>query len=328
MFIMACKGNDFSKNTAPLMTPLIAALIGFTALYYTVRIYPYKLELAKLDKQKADQEFAIKKKEFELIRIRTNDIAIKISQALIETPDWFGRYMDEMGAAFSASIFGKRFKHFYFEKKAIAKRVIEELDKTIKYANGNTRYYLVIESGTMMFALFPEITRHLEDKISREMWKKHVTIITNNIPGAQYLMKICKENPSDDDSKMAIDCFLLPGQIDSKLVATEWNDTEYPLENLISSINHNSGQQCQNKVIGFITGHHIVRTSKGGNVTFCPVTRETIHQKIKEKIANASHKIYLIAPLMQFSLKDVDYLKEAYVAIIGYKQRCKQKENV
>lgn len=317
--------NGSIPNTFYTSLPIIiASIAGAIAIIYTLKIYQIKKEQlefererAKIDKERAEEERKTNEEVFKQISVRTNDIAFKISQALIETPDWFGRYMDEMGVTFSASIFGKRFKHFYFEKKAIAKRVIKELDKLVN-ENNDTKYYLIIESGTTMFSLFPEITRHLEylnnedeqKKKKWEKWQKHVCIITNNIPGAQYLMKNCKENPSNDDSEMAIDCYLMPGKVNSDLAATECNVPEYSFKKLIELTKNKSDN---NKVIGFLTGHHIVRSNS--NNKFYPVTSEETHKKIKEEIAQASDEIYLIAPLMQFSCADVDALKNAYTAI-------------
>ncbi len=285
------------KNLAPLFAPIMATCIGIIALYYTLIIYPYKIRQAKLENN-------IREKAKEHIGKITNEIANKISDALIETPDWFDRYMDEIGATFSASIFGKRFRHFYYEKKKIAEHVIGKIYKLDEDENKKVKkYFLIIESGTTMFSLFPEITKLLRNIEIKKYWNEHIYIITNNIPGAQYLMKNCKENPSDDDSKMAIDCFLMPGVVDSNLAATECNNPEYSFKKLINSItNKENIKQDEYRVIGFLTGHHIIPDDC--NKKFYPVTSEIKHKEIKELIVEASHEIYLLAPLMQFSFAD------------------------
>lgn len=303
--------SNWSFNNPELT---ISFLIGVIIAIFTVIIYLIKIKHLKIEKELSTEklnsvreEYKLKMQATEMIKTSYSNVAAEISNKLIETPKWLDRYMDEIGASFFPSIFGKRCKHFYFEKKAIAKKVIEELDNLVN-ENNDTKYYLIIESGTTMFSLFPEIARHLEDEKTRKIWKECVSIITNNLPGAQYLMKNCKGNPSDDDSVMAINCYLMPGIVDSDLVATECKGS---IKDIIKSLNVSKGAY---KVIGFLTGHHIVPNNKKRQ--FCPVTREGIHKKIKEQIVVASNEIYLLAPLMQFSFADVGLLNSVYKDII------------
>lgn len=228
--------------------------------------------------------------------------------------------MDEIGATFSASIFGKRFRHFYYEKKKIAEHAINKTTKIVDSDSENKTFFLIIESGTTMFSLFPAITRHLEDKDIRNKWKERICIITNNIPGAQYLMKNCKENPLSDHSKMAVNCFLMPGIVNSNLAATECNNDLFT--KAFEFLEKHKFGNKKHEVIGFLTGHHIVPyVDENKNKYFYPVTREEIHKTIKEQIVEKSQKIFLIAPLMNFSFADCNLLNRVCIHEKGPKEK-------
>ena len=69
------------------------------------------------------------------------------------------------------------------------------------------RYCFIIDSGTSMYPLFHEIAEKIKDPSKKEIWKNRVYIISNNLPGVQYLMKNGKEDPNNDNSDIAINCF-------------------------------------------------------------------------------------------------------------------------
>ena len=64
--------------------------------------------------------------------------------------------MDESGASYMGSIFGQRISHFSYEKKALAKKVIDVLESEMN-TNKETKYCLLIDSGTTTYYVFCEI---------------------------------------------------------------------------------------------------------------------------------------------------------------------------
>src|SRR5574340_714889 len=107
-------------------------LVGFAAgiivLFFTWRIYSFKLLHARLEADIAKQRLESLKNESEntmtvlkMTNQITGDIAHSISQRLVDNPTWLDRFMDQTGVTYSASVYGKRIGHFYYEKARIAK---------------------------------------------------------------------------------------------------------------------------------------------------------------------------------------------------------------
>lgn len=286
-------------------------------------------EVSEKNKEISEKQLTIKNKELDIqqkeydfkvktlaeIKNATEEISNKIAQSLIDNPTWLDRFMDETGATYVGSIFGERINHFFYEKQALAEKAIEELEIEMKL-NENMKYCIFIDSGTTLYHLFHEICNRLKRE-NKEIWKKRVFIITNNLPGVQYFMKHCTENDNEhsDDS---LKCLLLPGKPLAVYGAVTGDETiDFLKENHLKPIirKHLGVEEEEYKIISFVTGNYIVRHNfKKEDLdkkdVYLPAARDSGHYKLKSEFAKLSDKIYLISPLTKFSFATCDQLNE------------------
>ena len=270
-----------------------------------------------LEFQKTELDFKKKESDFKMealekVKTSTEDISKRITDRLIEDQTWLDRFMDETGATYGGSVFGTRINHFYYEKKALARKAIDILQEEVTN-NKEMKYCILIDSGTTTYHLFCEIcyriknNRNLAEKNC--FWTDRIVIITNNLPGIQYLMKHCKKE-YDEYSDLLIKCLLLPGEPLPVYGAVTGIDTINFLEkdhikdrikDILEVKNVNQFQ-----IISFLPSNYMVRHPEkiDGKELYCPVARgggEGGHFDIKNKFAELSDKIYLISPLTKFS---------------------------
>lgn len=230
-----------------------------------------------------------------------------------------------------SSIFGSRRDHFLTEKKAIARKTIDIIQKEL-IDNETMKFCLLIDSGTTTYELFCEIS----DRIAKvrtnkknkdrnkilDIWSNRVFIITNNLPGIQYLITNCRTG-STEYSDLFVKCLFLPGKPLPVYAAVAGSDTINFLTkfDISKRIENELGVEKRDdyQIISIISGNYIVRhhDDDSGKELFCPVARGGEvggHYAIKKEFVNMSNKIYLISPLTKFSFATCDCLNK----ISGY----------
>lgn len=306
-----------------IMAYAVAAIAGLIVIYFTWKIYRVKYQHAELEKdiaqkrlQAIDDEASNRTTVLNQTAAITTEISQSISQKLIENPSWLDRFMDETGITYSASVYGKRIGHFFYEKRKIAEAAVDRVDEYLK-KNDSTRYCLVIDSGTTLYPVFEEIANRLRRGPASRLWRERICIVTNNIPGVQYLMKNAKDSPNDDYSEIAVKCFIIPGKPLSVYAAITGDESTRWLQNLkafLSSkeftkdLKSNQGDDTDIKVLGFVTGNYMARRVDNNKSYYYPVARGEGHVEIKRMMVDVSDEVFLLAPLMKFSFASVDLL--------------------
>lgn len=289
-------------------------------------------ETAMRNKEIADKTFDIEKmkievqkdklKELRKIENYSDEVSNKIANNLMNNPTWLEKFTDEVGITYGGSVFGTRINHFHYEKRALAKKAIDVLENELLTHKG-MKYCLLIDSGTTMYHLFREICERIRGKnnstgknsTEARIWAKRVFIITNNLPGIQYLMKYCKTE-SGEYADLILPCLLLPGEPLPVYAAVTGSETNGFLEGEhIRRIIRDKLEVSEDdyEIVGFITSNYMVRhpsgkTDKGD--TYCPVARGGGHFELKTEFAKLSDKIYLISPLTKFSFATCEQLNE------------------
>lgn len=302
---------------------LVAGIAGLIVVYFTWVIHKIKREHAELEKEIAQKKLeAIQDEASNRMTILnqtakiTTEISQSISQKLIENPSWLDRFMDETGVTYSASVYGKRIGHFFYEKRKIAEAAVNRVEEYLK-RDDSTRYCLVIDSGTTLYPVFQEITHRLRQEAVSRLWRERVCIVTNNIPGLQYLMKNAKENHNDDYSEIAIKCFIIPGKPLSVYAAITGDQSTSWLNNLKGFLNSkdimedwksSQDSHIEIKVLTFVTGNYIARKVEDNKISYHPVARGEGHVEIKRTMVEVSSEVFVLAPLMKFSFAGVDLL--------------------
>jgi hypothetical protein len=287
-----------------------------------------QLNIEKLKLEYLKEETKYKRDSLEQIEKNSSEISDKIAQKLVENPTWLDRFMDETGATYVGSIFGKRINHFHYEKKSLAKKAIDYLEDEMK--NSKTKVYcLLIDSGTTMYHLFSEITKRVTEAKRAgnsdifNMWIMRVFIVTNNLPGIQYMMKHCRDT-IDEYAEVYIKCLLLPGKPLSTYGAvtgsetvdflTKWdkeNKLHEKQELHIRTIIKENLKATNYEIISFITGNYVVRhqyENRELKDSYCPVARGGGHIDIKNEFVKLSDKICILSPLTKFSFATCDEL--------------------
>jgi hypothetical protein len=303
--------------------------LDLTASQNNKRISENNKEISENNKEISGKQLSIKNKEFDIqqkeydykaktlaeIRAATDDISKTIAQNLINNPTWLDRFMDETGATYVGSIFGDRINHFFYEKQALAEKAIEELEIEMK-ANKDIKYCIFIDSGTTLYHLFHEICDRLK-KENKEIWKKRVFIITNNLPGVQYFMKHCTED-DNEYSDASLNCLLLPGKPLAVYGAVTGEETtNFLKEDHIKPVieEHLGAKKGEYEIISFITGNYMIRhdfkeEDPNKKDVYLPAARDAGHYKLKSEFAKLSDKIFIISPLTKFSFATCDQLND------------------
>lgn len=308
---------DLYRNVA-IVFYTVGALAGAIVLYFTWQIYRIKYNHAQLEEaiahkqlealtHEAQNKIAILQRTAEL----TTDISHSISQKLIDNPSWLDRFMDQTGVTYSASVYGKRIGHFYYEKERIAAEAISALESAIN-ASPDRRFCLVVDSGTTMYPVFQQITKRLRDPSTRNTWRDRVCVVTNNIPGIQYLMKTAKAHPADEYSEVPVVCLLIPGRPLSVYGATTGPEAEVWLRQIHEILDRICGAGSPFHIVGFLTGNYIARhvypSASRAAPQYFPVARGEGHVEIKRIMVEVCDEIFILSPLMKFSFATVDQL--------------------
>jgi len=301
----------------------VAAAAGLIVVYFTWLIQRIKYQHVKLEKEIAQKKLqAIQDEGSNRMNVLnetskiTTEISESISQKLIENPSWLDRFMDETGVTYSASVYGKRIGHFFYEKRKIAEAAVDKVEEYLKSVP-DKHFCLVIDSGTTLYPVFQEISDRLRRGPMSKLWRERICIVTNNIPGIQYLMKNAKDNANDDYSEIAIRCFIIPGKPLSVYAAIIGDESIAWLSKLkefliskdvIGIQNVTEDKPVEWTVLGFVTGNYIARRVVDNRCYYFPVARGEGHVEMKRTMVAVSDEVFVLAPLMKFSFASVDLL--------------------
>lgn len=248
------------------------------------------------------------------------EISKQIQEYFKENRIWMERVLYETGEMYKGSIFGNRISHFSYEKQCLAKKAIEALESEIK-TNKEKKYCLLIDSGSTMYYLFLEICerikilRNIQNSEDLEIWTQRVFIITNNLPGIQYLMKYCRRD-FDEYADLLINCLLIPGEpLPVYAAVTGPVSLDFLKEENIRQIIRNKMdvEEGNYKIISLLTANYMVRHSDTKSTirdSYCPVARKGGHFDLKIAFSKLSDEIYLISPLTKFSFATCEELNK------------------
>lgn len=306
---------NISVNFITALLAIITGILTIACTMLSFRVGKIGIKKAEIEKDKAEiEKESIRRHDDAIIQsiAKLEDVSEGIgriiAEQLLNNPSWLDKYMDMTGTIYSGSVYGRRIKHFYNEKKVLAKMVVDHINTVIK--SSDLKLCLLIDSGSTTYHLFMEICNILgqDDHVN---WINNVYIISNNIPGVQYLMKYGKKEVDNPHSDIIINCFLLPGKPLAAYAATTGNETNEFINNIENFLCKE--WKCERdkfEIIGFITGNYF--TTEFDNekkiISFHPVARGEGHVAIKELMAKKSDKVYLLSPLMKFSYATVDIL--------------------
>ncbi|HII93041.1 MAG TPA: hypothetical protein HA262_13030 [Methanosarcina sp.] len=249
----------------------------------------------------------------EYLNTEDNDAVLDFRNPLITVTN-----KDAIEEAYEGTIYGERYNHFLQEKKLLAKEVVKNIGDYLSTTwQSNRKVCLLIDAGTTSYHVFQEVSEIIKDKVKGTAWKNRVYIVTNNLPGVQYLMMNCKEEDSMH-SKVAINCFLLPGKpLTSYGAVASKETTDFIIRENFEQFLYNSWnlKKGEYKLIGITSASYVVR-HKGTNKRnyFYPIARKEGHVAIKRSLAKNCDELFLIAPLMKFSFADVKLLNN----MLGY----------
>lgn len=299
------------------MLPYIAAvgaiISGILFVMASSKINSVKLQQANIEKEIAQANLKMVHDEHEnKINIFgetkkiTEDISRGISKNLIDDPTWLDRFMDQTGVTYSASVYGDRIGHFYYEKQFIAEQAINEIEKYINQSKD--KICLLIDSGTTMYPVFQEITKRIHS--NKDLWKKQVCIVTNNLPGIHYLMKYGKEDLSDNYSEILLDCFLIPGKPLSVYAAITGTEAEKWLKQIRLFLKDWNDSESSIKIISFLTGNYMTRSDRNNKVRYSPAARGEGHVEMKNEMVKVSDEVFVLSSLTKFSFATCDILND------------------
>jgi hypothetical protein len=138
------------------------------------------------------------------------------------------------------TVFNRRIGHFSSEKQELGRRLAQWiLLRAINYADRGQKVFLVCDSGTTVFWLLNALGEVIETHFSKPNRKantiENVSIVTNNIPGAESFVTYAAAHKLDSGRKRICDvvkCRLLGGIFLPEYVAVTGKDTNRDLETL------------------------------------------------------------------------------------------------
>lgn len=233
---------------------------------------------------------------------------------------------DTIERLYENSIYGARLDHFRPEKQILAGEVVKWIDDTYISKN-KLKICLLIDSGTTTYQVFKEISKLLENEEKKKIWKERVCIVTNNLPGSQYLIINCKRDQKNQRSGTAIPCFLLPGKTLSSYAAIasgetiDWiSEDENGKSRMRDFLEREWKCKCSDYKIISIMSTNYVAYHKGDRIYregFWPVARGKEHFDVKKAMIRVSGEILLISPLMKFSFASVNLLNKVNQFIVS-----------
>ncbi|WP_092332553.1 hypothetical protein [Desulfosporosinus hippei] len=209
------------------------------------------------------------------------------------------------------SLFSERLEYYRMEKDYLAKQFCPMLLNRCKsFVESGKRVYIIIDSGTTLYPFFDKLAQEaLRFHANEENeWIKHVTIVTNNLPGMLYFMENGRKT-SSRYGDLAINSLLLPGVPLPIYSAVSGKETNHYLQNL--------RLETDAIFIGIVTGNWIrIRHSH----PHCPIplARGKDHQLFKQILFENSDEVFVVSPLGKVINSDLE--KGELNDILGYSE--------
>jgi hypothetical protein len=217
-------------------------------------------------------------------------------------------------------VFNKRIGHFSLEKQECGRHFARWLlCRIIGLLSQNRKVFLVCDSGTTVFWFLKAL-----GELINEYFKKSdplpihpeklslLTLVTNNIPGAEAFVAYASQHPLPVPSKRVlisdlIECRLLAGLLLPEYVALTGADTDSDLEAVYTRI---STQRLKPApvFIGVATGNWLNIVPFEGKALPQLLARGRGHGPFKKKLLQVCDEVFVIAPLGKIFLKSVDEL--------------------
>ena len=227
--------NEIFKEIEQHPVKITLAFFALIYFYHEIRLRRKLLEQEIDIKQKqlsiesADREARSQwlSEQVGQISQLSKEISKNISEELNRNTDWAYEALEEAKLGiFSKTLFGMRKGDFSDEKEFIAKSFSPYLLGRIqKYAEDDKcDIYLIIESGTTVYPFFENIAKAVTFQyVKGKTWaKKHLTIITNNLPGVESLTESGRVFPENRYSDIALKCKIFTWNSSSSFLWCSW----------------------------------------------------------------------------------------------------------
>lgn len=250
--------------------------------------------------------------EIERIASISERLAEGVSTRLREDPMWASVALERAKLyPLRQTIFADRLGHFSDEKEYLARQFVPLLLSRCKHFALQGPTYLVLDSGTTIYALFEQLGEQtVKCAANKESWLSNLRIVTNNLPGVSCLVDSGRLNPGSRYSPLAVECQLLPGAPAPVYSAITGELTNDALNYLREKGNGNA------TFIGVVTGNWIQLSRDP--VCPIPLARGTGHREFKEEVTDNCDELYVVAPLGKvFFDVAVDEINESLGFTIG-----------
>ena len=302
---------DILNDYAALLSLLLGFIIGLLAIFklFSELKLRRNLQIQHIELMESDLKFRQQQQETELKRREeyktwldeqeskilsvSSQIAEAVSQQLSKNVNWASDALEKANIKPAAqTLFAERWGHFRKEKEFVASNFCPLLIRRLRNLSlEKSHIYLVIDSGTTLFPFFKKIGQETVNcYLNKEEWMNNVTIVTNNLPGVDSIMKYGRIQPNNRYSSLAINCKLLPGAPLPVYSAVTGEDTTETLQNY----RNRTENDCF--FVGLLTGNWI-RVRRSEPPCPVPLARGKGHRGFKQAIIDACDEIYVISPL-------------------------------
>jgi hypothetical protein len=254
-------------------------------------------------------------------------LARAVCTQLAQNHRWATEAIIDAGMGLPGSdVFDKRTGHFSLEKQECGREFARWLlHRVVHFLNQGKKVFLVCDSGTTIFWFLKTLGEAISEyfKCTDEPRSQALpsitgdkltglTVITNNIPGAEAFVTYASEHTLSVSSKEAhisdlVECRLLAGVLLPEYVALTGEDTNHDLEALWKRI---ISQRIKPTpvFIGVATGNWLSIEHFEGIALPHLLARGRGHGPFKKKLLDVCDEIFVLAPLGKIFLKSVDAL--------------------
>jgi len=256
-----------------------------------------------------------------VVRILADAVCTQLGQ----NEEWAVEAVIHAGLGLPGStVFDRRIGHFSLEKQELGSKFSRWLlYRIIHFLNKGQKVYLICDSGTTIFwfmKAFGEIVSDyflaegqskapVDTRVGPEQLK-NITIITNNIPGAEAFVTYASHHTIPVESAQSqirmsdlIECRLLAGTLLPAYVAVTGEDTDQDLDDLCKD---ERKRHASSVFIGVVTGNWVSiggRSKPSGRLREDQLpyllARGRGHASFKTKVLEAADEIFAVAPFGQ-----------------------------
>ena len=261
-------------------------------------------------------------------------LARAVCGQLAQNNKWATEAIIDAGMGLPGSdVFDKRTGHFSLEKQECGREFARWLlRRVVHFLSRNKKVFLVCDSGTTIFwflKAFGEVISEQfngNNKGSSEAGSitpdklAGLTVITNNIPGAEAFLTYASQHTLSISLKEVrisdlVGVRLLAGLLLPEYVALTGEDTNHDLETLWKKITSDRGKPAP-VFVGVATGNWLNIESFEGRPLPHLLARGRGHGPFKKKLLEVCDETFILAPLGKIFMKSVDRLN----AMLHYSQ--------